>query len=104
MRISKLYVLEKVSLESISEFHYAIVTKDPMGLNRHIELVIFSHSAVVWADIIAAFGLTLTSILLALYLLRITETFSLRLPWWRLFEVNLAHWFALVIIQTFNLN
>jgi len=52
-----------------------------------------SHSAVVWADIIAAFGLTLTSILLTLYLLRITETFSLRLPWWRLFEmIYLTAW------------
>jgi len=52
-----------------------------------------SHSAVIWADIIAAFGLGLTSILLTLYLLRVTETFSSHLPWWRIFEmIYLTAW------------
>ena len=49
----------------------------------------------MWSDIIAGFGLMLTPILLTVYLLRFSETFSVRLPWWRLFEVGF-------IVASFN--
>ena len=49
----------------------------------------------MWSDIIAGFGLMLTPILLTVYLLRFSETFSVRLPWWRLFEVGM-------IVENFN--
>ena len=49
----------------------------------------------MWSDIIAGFGLMLTPILLIVYLLRFSETFSVRLPWWRVFEVGM-------ILASFN--
>lgn len=56
---------------------------------------LYSATVTVWSDIIAGFGLMLTPILLTVYLLRFSETFSVRLPWWRLFEVGF-------IVASFN--
>ena len=58
-------------------------------------ILLYSATVTVWSDIIAGFGLMLTPILLTVYLLRFSETFSVRLPWWRLFEVGF-------IVASFN--
>ena len=63
--------------------------------NKSFLIFLYSATVTVWSDIIAGFGLMLTPILLTVYLLRFSETFSVRLPWWRLFEVGM-------IVASFN--